>query len=248
MTQRVIILMLGHRSLTGKDTSAEYLKRFGWQRMAFADKLKSTVADLYNFTHDQMHGDLKDIEDSRYKNTLDEPYKFGYDDTTGEVLTWVPNDNYKPAFTPRRILQLFGQQQRLIYPDIWAQYIFNQIDIQRELSSNPSQIFKYVITDFRFKNEFEVAKRWAQTDVDNPEGHGKVQKCVIPIKVDRNVVAKSGSQDISEHDLDNFSDWCGLIDNNGTIDDLHDRLARLDNTFLKIILPSVAAEIMEEFK
>jgi len=245
MTQRVIVLMLGHRSLTGKDTGAEYLKQFGWQRMAFADKLKSTVADLYNFSHSQMHGDLKDTEDLRYKNTVDEPYKFGYDEASGEVLTWVPNDNYKPFFTPRRILQIFGQQQRLLYPDIWAQYIFNQIDIRRGLSSNPTQIFKYVITDFRFKNEFEVAKRWAQTDVDGPV---KVQKCIFPIKVDRNVVAKSGSQDISEHDLDSFGNWCGVIDNNGTIDDLHDRLSRLDNTFLKLILPSIADEIVEEFK
>lgn len=231
--QKVIVVMLGHRSLSGKDTSAEYLKRFSWQRMAFADKLKSTVADLYNFTREQMHGDLKDIEDPRYKNTLEEPYKFGYDEDSGAVLTWVPNDNYKPFFTPRRILQIFGQQQRMIYPDIWAQYVFNQIDIQRGLSSNPTQVFKYVITDFRFKNEFDVAKRWAQTAVDGPV---EVEKSIYPVKINRNVIAKSGSNDISEHDLDNFTEWCDVVDNNGTIEDLHNRLL------------STVAELLDKIK
>lgn len=235
MTQKVIVLMLGHRSLVGKDTSAEFLKTYDWQRIAFADKLKSTVADLYNFSHEQMHGELKDVEDKRYPNTVD-PETI----TVYEEDEWGPipfpgynhkemNPIYKPFLTPRRVLQIFGQDQRKIYPDIWAQYVFNQIDMERCLSSNPTQTFKYIITDFRFKNEFEVAKRWSEKKVEGPVD---VEKYVFPIKINRNVIAKSGPNDISEHDLDDFDGWYRIIDNNKAIDELYASMWRISENIL----------------
>lgn len=226
MTQKVIVLMFGHRSLVGKDTSAEYLRQYDWSRIAFADKLKSTVADLYGFSHEQMHGSLKDVPDERYSNLIDAPFN------SQCGLQKLYPDHYKTLvatyLTPRRILQIFGQDQRKIFPDIWAQYVFNQIDTMRSLSSNPCQVFKYVITDFRFKNEFEVAKKWSQLQIDGPV---KVDKYIFPIKIERDIIAKSGSNDISEHDLDDFSDWYATIDNNGTLNDLQDRICGLARSF-----------------
>lgn len=192
----VRVILLGHRSLAGKDTVGSILtKNFHYKRMAFADKLKNTVADLYDFNHEQMHGDKKDIMDNRYQNLID---------TSGIYLT------------PRRILQIFGQQQRSIYPDIWAQYVFNKID--KEISELPADKMQYVITDFRFKNEYDVAHRWFKIDSTNT---CSLIKQLFAVKVCRpGVVAKSGPNDVSEHDLDDFLSWDFTVENNGTLEDL----------------------------
>ena len=164
MDKCVEVVLLGHKSLAGKDTVAGFMKPYGYVRKAFADKLKSVVSDLYNFNHDQMYGIGKDIEDLRYENTIDDPI----------------SNSYKPCFTPRRILQRFGQDQRRIDPDIWARYIFNAIDI--EVSNTTHDLFKehylYVITDFRFKNEYDVAKLWSKKD-------SGVHKTLYVVKIDR---------------------------------------------------------------
>jgi hypothetical protein len=217
----VVIVMFGHRSLSGKDTAAEYMSKDGFIRRAFADKLKSTVADLYSFSHEQMHGSLKDVEDARYPNNIDSKTCHIISGCFGgeQRNETYPNPDYKPFLTPRRILQIFGQNQRAIFPDIWASYVFDNIDkYQLETQTGNNQTFYYVITDFRFKNEYEVAKRWQTKKIEG------VYKDLIVMKMDRDTVAKSGSLDISEHDLDDFNHWEGVINNNGPLGQLYIQL------------------------
>ena len=128
MSDKILVILLGHKSMTGKDTFFSFIKDRGFTRVAFADKLKSTVADLYNFSHDQMHGNSKDVMDTRYPNLIDPEFirvkgLFGFSRK-------VKNPDYKPFLTPRRILQIFGQQQRALDPNIWANYVFN-VEIAR---------------------------------------------------------------------------------------------------------------------
>ena len=215
----ITVLLLGHRSLAGKDTFFSFAKDYGFVRASFADKLKQTVMDLYGFSHEQMHGSLKDTEDLRYPNTVDTPRMvdreiWGTDDEINLALDngveyedmLIPNPDYRPFFTPRRILQLFGQQQRLLFPDIWASYVFNTTIPELVVQGHN----RIAITDFRFQNEAKVAQRWSKSSEFNK---------LSLIKINRNIVAKSGSKDISEHDLDNFTEWNFTLNNLGSLDE-----------------------------
>lgn len=167
---KVITLLLGHKAEVGKDTLGNLLvERNGFTRFGFADKLKDTVADLYNFSHTQMYEhDAKNAIDPRY------------------------------GLTPRQVLIDFGQEQRSRNPNIWADYVFNQIE------KSPGGLF--VITDFRFPNEYDVAKTWASKDPNRE---------IIPIKIQRKAASTNfaGSNNISETALDNFSEWKFVIEN-----------------------------------
>jgi hypothetical protein len=213
----VTVLMLGHKAQTGKDTFFSVAKDYGFVRAAFADKLKLTVMDLYNFSHDQMFGESKDIEDTRYTNTVDkemildeanwDPMEVDLALSNGVEMheMMIPNPDYKPFFTPRRILQIFGQQQRLLFPDIWAAYVFNTT-IPSLVKEGHDRI---VITDFRFRNEAKIAKDWQNNNVNNK---------LRLIKINRDIEVKSGAGDISEHDLDEFTGWNYIVNNLTTLD------------------------------
>ena len=202
------VILLGHKARVGKDTSAGFLESFGYIRYAFADKLKATVSDLYDFTEEQMYGEDKDLEDTRFLNNIDNPLIFDeiYVGQDGSVQRSRArrNPDYRSFLTPRRILQRFGQDQRLIYPDIWAQYVFNEIE--------KSDHNVFVITDFRFKNEYTVARRWADLSFNNQ---------LFTVKINRpGVSLHTGSNDISENDLNDFDEWDYIIENDSTLEDL----------------------------
>lgn len=179
-----VVILLGHKAGVGKDTLGQHLiEKEGFKRLAFADKLKDVVADLYGFTNEQMYTDAG-------KNTVDERY----------------------GLTPRVVLQDFGQEQRARFPDIWADYVFRQIEL---LSST-----NFVITDFRFPNEFTVAERYAS----------KGNMTVVPIKITRPGRGSdfAGAQNISETALDDFQNWSFFINNDGSIDELYAKYKSLD--------------------
>lgn len=195
--KQVTVYMLGHKSLSGKDTVCKIMEKYipNLERIAFADLLKSVVSKLYLLQHDQVHGESKDVIDLRYN------------------------------VTPRQILQKFGQDQRSIWPEIWAAQVFHTIDDILKSKNDQSNVNKYtfVITDFRFRNEYIVADKWVRQNLPG------FWKNVIPVKIVRNIEAKSGKDDISEHDLDNFEAWKYYIFNNGTIEELECAVKQLIN-------------------
>lgn len=71
-----IILMLGHQSKVGKDTLAdELVKRAGFKKIAFADKLKEFASDLFSIP-------LQEFYDEVLKNEIAE----GFDKTRRQIL------------------------------------------------------------------------------------------------------------------------------------------------------------------
>lgn len=189
MKQDVVVLMFGHKAQRGKDTACEYLvNKYNFKRCAFADKLKNTVADLYGFSEEQMYNKLKDINDVRY------------------------------SITPRQVLQDFGNEQRQRYPNIWAEYIFREINERIKNMKGAANIINFCISDFRFKNEYDVAYNWSLDC-------SMYNKKLYTIKVDRpNIIGVSNPNNVSEIDLDDFKYWNFMINNNGTIEQLHDKL------------------------
>jgi hypothetical protein len=228
--EETLVIMLGYKSLAGKDTVFGFAKDLGFERIAFADKLKYNCMDLFDLSYDQVFGGSKDIMDERYPNERDPEFIYltgkevtdrGLDTSVVNPRTsafldlrersytyQVRNPDYMPFFTPRRILQLYGQDQRSLYRDIWASYLFTtKIPQLKEQGHH-----KFLITDFRFANEAVVAKRWADKSESN---HLKLVNVHRP-----GVVARSGANDVSETQLDNFPDWDARIINDGDLDDL----------------------------
>ena len=120
----------------GKDTIADHLcKKYGFTRIAFADPLKNACAILFGFTHEQLHGSLKETP-----------------------------DNYWFGLSPRKVLQfvgtdLFRKQMKLLHEDFgedfWllcAKKLVN--DIFEKDKEN-----RVVISDVRFPNECEMIKK-----------------------------------------------------------------------------------------
>lgn len=222
-----LILMLGYKSLAGKDTFFSFAEELGFKRLAFADKLKETVSDLYNLSYEQVHGNLKDVEDTRYANTIDSEWivdesvwgdsvdiQLALDNGVEYEEMLIKNPEYKKFFTPRRLLQIVGQQQRTLFPDIWASYVFST----SMLKLRQQGFDKFIITDFRFRNEAKVAKEFNRDNCSN----------LHFIKINRpNVLSKSSPSDISENDLNDFAEWSYVLNNEGTLEEYKDKVINL---------------------
>lgn len=177
----VKIILLGHKARVGKDTLGSYLvENKGFKRYGFADKLKNVVADLYGFSNDQVHSNLKDVVDERYN------------------------------LSPRQILQDFGQEQRNRHKDIWALYVANQILIDVEAKKHKD----FVITDFRFPNEFHAVRTFLQKKIPF--------LYVIPSKIERPGLPEfAGMNDVSETALDDFHLWKNVVTNDSSVENLY---------------------------
>lgn len=212
MTEKITVFMLSGKSRNGKDALFEACKEVcGWKKVAFADALKSKVADLYNFSHEQMYCNLKDEQDERYPNLYDPAFikatlPTGLRQDGFQFAPTIVNPDYKPFLTPRRVLQVFGQDQRKLFPDIWASYVFS--------TAIPNCIKEgfnsFVVTDLRFKNEIKVAESFKNNNFN-----------IVKVRVNRpGVGALSGANDISETDLDDYKGWDFIIQNDLGLNEL----------------------------
>lgn len=59
-----MIVGLGYKARSGKDTVANYLvANFGFKRIAFADPLKLACMEIFGWTEEHVYGDLKEVVD-----------------------------------------------------------------------------------------------------------------------------------------------------------------------------------------
>ena len=212
-----MIIGLGHKKQTGKDTVAKILRYITWEKengfivdekyitqelqksyaeefnnikwitMSFADKLKEVASIVF------------DIRKECWNDPL-------------VKASLVSNYN----LTGREILQKIGESFRKeISPDIWVNSLFSSYDSlnYRERSGD---IIKpnLIITDVRMPNEAQAIK----------------DRGGILIKINKETGYKDNH--ISETALDDYDGWDYVIDNNGTLEelinkleDLHDRTA-----------------------
>jgi hypothetical protein len=189
---------------SGKDTVATILiKQHGFRRMSFASKLKDMVAGLFDWPRHMLEGDTKISREWREK-----------------VDVKAATDFSMPTLTPRLVLQLFGTEvvRKGFHDDFWI------ILLKRAIEALPDGS-KVVITDVRFPNEakcleqtfgakmFRVMRgplpEWWDTAVHNPEA----MPTEFP-KVHQSEWAVAGVT-------------ATVIDNNGTIPDLHNKIKTL---------------------
>lgn len=180
-----MLLALMGKARSGKDTFAEILaeeifnsvkKRF--VLMAYAHELKKKVQRDFDLGYKQLWGDEKEIPDRRYPK-----YKEGND------IFW----------TPREIMQNYGEFYRSIDYNFWVKELFRVID-EKEYSN-------VIITDVRHPNE-------ADPIVDRGG-------LVIKITSNRdNIEQIHGSTHISETAMDDYDKIDFYVTNDGSIDDL----------------------------
>lgn len=104
------------------------------------------------------------------------------------------------VLTYRELLQRFGTEVgRSIDPDLWIKSTFNYMEPEGN----------YIITDVRFKNEAKVC----------------LDKGAVLIRINRET---ENMEHQSEHDMDDFKDYTHIIDNNGTLEELIDKVLALN--------------------
>ena len=127
-----MIIGLSGKARSGKDTFAEFLgealfdvKGRSYIKMAYATELKNRVQKDFDFTWDQLWGNRKEFADPRYFNKSTERY-----------------------WTPREVLQSYGEFFRSVDSNFWVKHLFNTI-IDNEYKN-------VIVTDLRMKNEVDA--------------------------------------------------------------------------------------------
>jgi len=188
---------------SGKDTAADYLvnSRY-WRRDSFAAPLKDAVATIFGWDREMLEGRT---QQSRYWRECADPW-------------W--SERLGREVTPRHTLQLWGTEvgREAYHNDIWVASLENRL---RHTKDN------VVITDCRFPNEIEVIQRTG----------GKVfqiKRGADPSWIPEALDYLDFPVDSPPPHLPHASEWSwmasaldGIIDNNGTIQDLCDNLDRV---------------------
>ena len=121
---------------SGKGTVADTLVNdHGFTKISFADKLKDTVAHLYDWDRAMLEGDTD--KSRKWREQVDE--------------FWTQETGRK--ITPRIVLQEFGTDcmRNGFDKNIWVSFV------KKKILANPD--VNFIIPDVRFPNEIDVIKQ-----------------------------------------------------------------------------------------
>lgn len=198
---------------SGKDTIADYLCTFyGFKRLSFAGSLKDAISSIFGWDRELLEGTTKTSREWREKR----------DEWWSEKLG--------KEITPRWILQYWGTEvcRNGFHPDIWVASVENKL---RNAKDN------IVITDCRFANEVQAIKNangitcrvergtrphWYDYAVNLNKGSSQIGWAIAKAKlVELGVHASEYSSVGLNYDY--------YIDNNDTIDALHNKVNSIIN-------------------
>ena len=199
---------------SGKDTIADYLTtHHGFKRVSFASSLKDAIAVIFGWNREYLEGTTK--ASRVWREQKDE---------------WWSN-RLKMDITPRWVLQYWGTDvcRNHFHNDIWV------ASVEHRLLNSKEDI---VITDCRFSNEVAAIKNAGGIAI-------RVQRGLNPEWYDSAIAYNRGpngnsSWALSKMKLDNMkihaSEYSSVglkydhvIENNGTIDSLHEKIKNLIN-------------------
>jgi hypothetical protein len=182
-----LILVVSGSARAGKDTLSAFLAEQMYQIlgkqfiiMAFAYELKVRVQSDFDLSWEQLWGNEKEIPDKRY-----------------------PKPNHVDVYwTPREILQDYGQFFRTINNDFWVEHLFKVVE-EKEYEN-------IIITDARHKNEVKAAKdrggyhirvfRKSKDDIHNPNHISETALNGSDVEIDFNI-----NNDGNLKDLENIA-------------------------------------------
>ena len=199
---------------SGKDTAADYLCTVhGFKRMSFAGTLKDAVAAVFGWDREMLEGSTKASRE--WREQVDE---------------WWANRLGIPDLTPRYILQQWGTEvcRKGFHNDVWVASVEYRL---RSITDN------VVITDCRFPNELDAIKNAGGITMRTHRGH-------LPewhdYAIGLNTTEDQAVKTYCLVQLNNFnvhaSEYSSVglkydfnLDNNGTIDSLHQQIESVIN-------------------
>jgi hypothetical protein len=199
---------------SGKDTVADYLTTFhGFKRVSFASSLKDAVSAVFGWDRELLEGSTKTSREWREKKDV-----------------WW-SERLQMDITPRWVLQYWGTDvlRNNFHTDIWVASVENKL---RQSKDN------IVITDCRFSNEVNALKNvggltvrvsrgeqpeWYDAAVSYNKGEfGNMSWSLSKSKLDSQKVHASEYSSVGLN-------YDYYIDNNGTIDELHQQIKSIVN-------------------
>ena len=134
--------------------------------------------------------------------------------------------NHEKDVDGRRLLQGIGKVGRAYDSDIWVKIAYKAIcDTQYHYGSFEKSLRYVWVDDWRFKNE---ARWFKETD------YQFIITLVRILAPSREILSGTPEAlDVSEMDLDDFPEFDIVIDNEGTLDDLHEN-AKMIYKIIKI--------------
>ena len=165
----------------------------GYQARAGKDTVAAHLVNNYSFIQESFAYPLKE-HIGRQICGFNDKQLYG---------AWKETIDPEWGMTPRQMLQLIGTDalRKVVHDSFWV------IPMKRKLKEHIRNERHVVISDVRFMNEINLIK----------EIGGKVVKVVRhnPDKI-------SGfEKHSSETELENFSDWDYVLENNGTLEELY---------------------------
>jgi hypothetical protein len=199
---------------SGKDTVADYLCTFhGFKRVSFAASLKDAVSSIFGWDRELLEGSTKTSREWRE-----------------QVDPWW-SERLGMDITPRWVLQYWGTEvcRNGFHKDIWVASVENKL---RQSKDN------IVITDCRFANEVNSLKNvggitmrvergekpeWYEAAVSFNKGErGNMTWALSRSKLEQHGVHASEYSSVGLN-------YDYYIDNNSSIDDLHNQIKSIVN-------------------
>lgn len=199
---------------SGKDTIADYLCTFhGFQRLSFAASLKDAVSSVFGWDRELLEGTTKSSREWRE-----------------QVDPWWAERLNIPNLTPRWVLQYWGTEvcRNGFHTDIWVASVENKL---RQSKDN------IVITDCRFANELQAIKKaggitcrvergvqpdWYSDAINLNKGPTQIGWAIAKDRLNKLGIHASEYSSVG-------LDYDHYIDNNGTIDSLHNQIKSIIN-------------------
>jgi hypothetical protein len=197
---------------SGKDTVADYLTNFhGFRRESFAGSLKDAVAQVFGWDRTMLEGRTKTAREWRE-----------------QVDPWWSDRLGMPNLTPRWVLQYWGTEvcRKAFHDDIWIAALENKLRNSKD---------DIVISDCRFPNE--IKSIWDAGGIvvrvvrgDEPEWY---QDAINFNEGDRNMLFATSRSRLERAGIHaSETAWVGtrfdhVLDNNGSIDDLFQKVKNL---------------------
>lgn len=198
---------------SGKDTIADYLCTFhGFKRISFASSLKDAVSLVFGWDRELLEGSTKSSREWREEKDSWWSNRLGMD------------------ITPRWILQYWGTEvlRNHFHSEIWIASVENKLRLSKD---------NIVITDCRFPNEIEAIKKVNGITC-------RVERGPKPFWYDHAVTFNKGpehygwsfsKQVLEKHNIhaSEYSsvgiDYDYIIENNGSINELHSKVKSIIN-------------------
>jgi len=199
---------------SGKDTIADYLCTFhGFQRLSFAASLKDAVSSVFGWDRELLEGTTKSSREWRE-----------------QVDPWWAERLNIPNLTPRWVLQYWGTEvcRNGFHTDIWVASVENKL---RQSKDN------IVITDCRFANELQAIKKaggitcrvergaqpdWYSDAINLNKGPTQIGWAIAKDRLNKLGIHASEYSSVG-------LDYDHYVDNNGTIDSLHNQIKSIIN-------------------